>query len=92
MSSTTRQVVKGGRARRLVTSESVTEGHPDKMCDQVADAILDSIIAEDHDARVACEVAVTTGLVVVIGEITSSCYVDIPSIVRNTVRDIRMVE
>ncbi|MDI7247234.1 MAG: methionine adenosyltransferase [Bacillota bacterium] len=88
MSSTTRQVVKGGRVRRLVTSESVTEGHPDKMCDQVADAILDSIIAEDHDARVACEVAVTTGLVVVIGEITSSCYVDIPSIVRDTVRDI----
>lgn len=58
------------------------------MCDQVADAILDSIIAEDHDARVACEVAVTTGLVVVIGEITSSCYVDIPSIVRDAVRDI----
>src|SRR5512135_3631653 len=70
------------------TSESVTEGHPDKMCDQISDAVLDAIIADDPDARVACETATTTGLVAVMGEITTSTYVDIPSIVRNTVRDI----
>jgi S-adenosylmethionine synthetase len=72
----------------LFTSESVTEGHPDKMCDQVSDAILDAIIREDPDARVACETATTTGLVVVLGEITTSVYVDFQAIVRDTVRDI----
>ncbi|NLZ54939.1 MAG: methionine adenosyltransferase [Thermoanaerobacteraceae bacterium] len=72
----------------LFTSESVTEGHPDKICDQVADAILDSILAKDPAARVACEVAVTTGLVLVMGEITTDCYVDIPHITRETIREI----
>ncbi len=72
----------------LFTSESVTEGHPDKMCDQISDAILDAIIAEDADARVACETATTTGLVMVLGEITTSTYVDFQAIVRDTVRDI----
>ena len=71
--------------RFLFTSESVTEGHPDKLCDQISDAILDAIIANDPVARVACEVAVTTGLVVAIGEITTSCYVDMPQIIRDTV-------
>lgn len=74
--------------RRLFTSESVTEGHPDKICDQISDAILDAIITDDCMARVACETAVTTGLVLVMGEITTNCYVDIPKIVRNTVREI----
>src|SRR4051812_16665203 len=72
----------------LFTSESVTEGHPDKLCDQVSDAILDSIIANDPDARVACETATTTGLVVVLGEITTKTYVDFQAVVRDTVRDI----
>jgi S-adenosylmethionine synthetase len=72
----------------LFTSESVTEGHPDKLCDQVSDAILDSIIKDDPDARVACETATTTGLVVVLGEITTSTYVDFQQVVRETVRDI----
>jgi len=72
----------------LFTSESVTEGHPDKMCDQISDAILDAILADDPDARVACETATTTGLVMVLGEITTSTYVDFQSIVRDTVRDI----
>ncbi|MCD6290506.1 MAG: methionine adenosyltransferase, partial [Anaerolineae bacterium] len=70
------------------TSESVTEGHPDKMCDQISDAVLDAIIAQDPDARVACESATTTGLVLVIGEITTSAYVDIPKIARDTIREI----
>jgi S-adenosylmethionine synthetase len=70
------------------TSESVTEGHPDKMADQISDAILDEILASDPFGRVACETLVTTGLVVVAGEITTSCYVDIPSVVRRTVTDI----
>ena len=70
------------------TSESVTEGHPDKVCDQISDAILDAILAEDSQARVACETAVTTGMVLVMGEITTDCYVDIPKIVRQTVADI----
>ena len=70
------------------TSESVSEGHPDKMCDQISDAILDAILEQDPNARVACETATTTGLVVVMGEITTSAYVDIEKIVRNTVRDI----
>ncbi len=74
--------------RRLFTSESVTEGHPDKMCDQISDAILDEILKEDPDARVACETTITTGLVLVAGEITTSTYVDIPKVVRDTVRDI----
>ena len=72
----------------LFTSESVTEGHPDKICDQVADAVLDTIIKDDPTARVACEVAVTNGLVVVMGEITTTTYVEIPEIVREVVRDI----
>jgi S-adenosylmethionine synthetase len=72
----------------LFTSESVTEGHPDKMCDQISDAILDAIITDDPMARVACETATTTGLVMVLGEITTSTYVDFQSIVRDTVRDI----
>ena len=72
----------------LFTSESVTEGHPDKMCDQISDAILDAIVREDPDARVACETATTTGLVLVMGEITTSTYVDFQTIVRETVRDI----
>jgi len=74
--------------RFFFTSESVTEGHPDKICDQVSDAVLDAIIADDPDARVACEVGVTTGLVVVMGEITTSTYVDIGQLVRNVVEDI----
>jgi S-adenosylmethionine synthetase len=72
----------------LFTSESVTEGHPDKMCDQISDAILDSIIRDDPDARVACETATTTGLVAVLGEITTSTYIDFQSVVRETVREI----
>ena len=72
----------------LFTSESVTEGHPDKMCDQVSDAILDAIIREDPNARVACETATTTGLVIVLGEITTKTYVDFQQVVRDTVRDI----
>ncbi len=72
----------------MLTSESVTEGHPDKMCDQISDAILDDIMEKDPYGRVACEVATTTGLVIVMGEITTSCYVDVPEIVRNVVRDI----
>lgn len=74
--------------RHFFTSESVTEGHPDKICDQISDAILDEIYARDPLARVACETAVTTGLVLVMGEITTECYVDIPRIVRETIRDI----
>ncbi|HMM40335.1 MAG TPA: methionine adenosyltransferase [Thermomicrobiales bacterium] len=74
--------------RAFFTSESVTEGHPDKLCDQISDAVLDAILAEDADARVACESAATTGLVVVFGEITTSTYVDIPKIARDVVRDI----
>ena len=75
-------------AKRLFTSESVTEGHPDKICDQISDAVLDAILAKDPQARVACETTVTTGLVHVMGEITTSCYVDIPKIARQVVRDI----
>ena len=69
----------------MFTSESVTEGHPDKLCDQISDAILDDIMKKDPDGRVACEVATTTGLPV-LGEITTRCYVDITDIVRNVVR------
>ena len=74
--------------RRLFTSESVTEGHPDKLCDQISDAILDAIIAEDPDARVACETFATTGVVTVMGEITTTSYVDISEIVRKTVKEV----
>ena len=74
--------------KRLFTSESVTEGHPDKMCDAISDAVLDAIMAQDPMARVACETAVTTGLAVIMGEITTSAYVDIQKIVRETVREI----
>lgn len=74
--------------KRLFTSESVTEGHPDKMCDQISDAVLDAIIAEDPMARVACETSVATGLVLVSGEISTKCYVDIPKVVRKTIKEI----
>ena len=74
--------------RRLFTSESVTEGHPDKMCDQISDAVLDAILAEDPNARVACETFATTGMITVMGEITTTTYADIPAIVRKTVREI----
>lgn len=72
----------------LFTSESVTEGHPDKVCDQISDAILDAILEQDKEARVACETVATTGMVLVVGEITTSCYVDIPKIVRSTIEEI----
>ena len=72
----------------LFTSESVTEGHPDKLADQISDGILDAILSRDPLARVACETAVTTGLVTVMGEITTDCYVDIPRIIRQTVREV----
>ncbi len=76
------------RDRHLFTSESVTEGHPDKIADQISDAVLDAILAQDPDGRVACETLVTTGMAFVAGEITTDCYVDIPRIVRETVREI----
>lgn len=72
----------------LFTSESVTEGHPDKICDQISDAVLDAVLAEDPDARVACETSITTGLVLVFGEMTTSAYVDIQAVVRDVVSDI----
>src|SRR5688572_20312655 len=75
-------------ANYLFTSESVTEGHPDKVCDQISDAILDAIIAEDKTCRVACETFTKTGFVLVGGEITTTTYVDIPTIVRKTVKEI----
>ena len=75
-------------AKLYLTSESVTEGHPDKVCDQISDAILDAILAQDPDARVACECSATTGLVVIMGEITTSARVDMAEIARNTIRDI----
>jgi S-adenosylmethionine synthetase len=74
--------------KKLFTSESVTEGHPDKICDQISDSILDAIMEQDPNGRVACETAVTTGMVLVMGEITTNCYVDIPKIVRNTIKGI----
>ena len=74
--------------KKLITSESVTEGHPDKICDQISDAILDSIMEKDPYGRVACETCITTGLVLVMGEITTNANIDVPSIVRNTVRKI----
>ena len=74
--------------KRSFTSESVTEGHPDKMCDQISDAILDALMEQDPMSRVACETATTTGLVLVMGEITTKAYVDIQKIVRDTIREI----
>lgn len=74
--------------RKLFTSESVTEGHPDKICDQISDAVLDAILGQDPMGRVACEVSVTTGLVLVMGEISTNCYIDISKIVRNTIEEI----
>ncbi len=81
-------MVKKTKHKYLFTSESVTEGHPDKVCDQISDAVLDAIYHEDPNGRVACETMVTTGLAIVAGEITTSCYVDIPSIVRKTIKEI----
>ena len=75
-------------AKRLFTSESVTEGHPDKICDQISDAVLDAILEKDPNGRVACETTVSTGLVHIMGEITTSCYVDIPKIAREVIRSI----
>jgi len=80
--------MEGLDMKRLFTSESVTEGHPDKMCDQISDAVLDAILEKDPEGRVACDVAVTTGVVFVIGEISTNCYVDIPKIVRQTIENI----
>ncbi|MBR5316629.1 MAG: methionine adenosyltransferase, partial [Lachnospiraceae bacterium] len=74
--------------KRLFTSESVTEGHPDKICDNISDAVLDAIMAQDPNSRVACETAITTGLVLVMGEVTTTGYVDIQSVVRDTIREI----
>ena len=74
--------------KRFFTSESVTEGHPDKVCDQISDAVLDAILAQDENAHVACETIATTGLVLVMGEISTSCYVDIPKIARQVIREI----
>src|ERR1039458_1266605 len=77
-----------GTPKYLFTSESVTEGHPDKICDQISDAILDAMLKEDPYSRVACETAVTNGLCIVMGEITTKTYVEIPEIVRGVIRDI----
>ena len=74
--------------RCLFTSESVTEGHPDKMADQISDAVLDAILADDPNGRVACETMVTTGLCLIAGEITTRSYVDLPNVARRTIRDI----
>src|SRR5919109_2931640 len=76
------------KARHLFTSESVTEGHPDKIADQISDSILDAILAQDPVGRVACETLVTTGLAIIAGEITTSCYVDFPRIVRETIKEV----
>lgn len=75
-------------SKYLFTSESVTEGHPDKVCDQISDAVLDAMLAQDPQSRVACECACTTGMALVMGEVTTNCYVDIPGVVRSVVRDI----
>ena len=72
--------------KKLFTSESVTEGHPDKICDQISDAVLDALLEKDPMSRVACETSITTGLVLVMGEITTNAYVDIQKIVRETIR------
>lgn len=78
--------------RHLFTSESVSEGHPDKIADQISDAILDAMLAQDPDARVACETSVTTGLVLVFGEISTSAYVDIQHVVRETIKKIGYID
>ena len=78
--------------KRIFTSESVTEGHPDKLCDQISDGVLDAILAQDPKARVACECAATTGMVLVMGEISTECYVDIPAVARDTIRRIGYTE
>ena len=75
-------------SRYQFTSESVTEGHPDKICDQISDAILDGILEQDKKARVACETLVKTGMAVVAGEITTSAWIDLPVVIRNTIREI----
>ena len=75
-------------SKRLFTSESVTEGHPDKICDQISDAVLDAILEQDPDGRVACETTASTGLIHIMGEISTSCYVDIPKIARDVIREI----
>jgi S-adenosylmethionine synthetase len=82
------KLVGFGKGRYLFTSESVTEGHPDKIADQISDSILDAILAQDPVGRVACETLVTTGLAIIAGEITTSCYVDFPKIVRDTIKDV----
>ena len=74
--------------KRIFTSESVTEGHPDKVCDQISDGVLDAILAKDPNARVACETATTTGMALIMGEISTNCYVDIPSVARKTIEKI----
>ena len=74
--------------RKFFTSESVTEGHPDKVCDQISDAVLDNILRQDPTARVACETIATTGMALVMGEITTDCYVDIPKTAREVIREI----
>ena len=79
-------------ANRIFTSESVTEGHPDKVCDQISDAVLDAILAQDPFGRVACETVTTTGIVMVMGEISTRCYVDIPSVVRRTIEKIGYID
>ena len=71
--------------KRLFTSESVTEGHPDKVCDNIADAVLDAMLRNDPNSRVACECCATTGMVMVMGEVTTNCYIDIPKLVRDVV-------
>ena len=76
------------KSKRFFTSESVTEGHPDKMCDAISDAVLDELLKQDPMSRVACETVTTTGLVMVMGEITSNAYVDIQKVVRDTIREI----
>ncbi|HLC43253.1 MAG TPA: S-adenosylmethionine synthetase N-terminal domain-containing protein, partial [Methylomirabilota bacterium] len=81
----------GAHEEYLFTSESVTEGHPDKIADQISDAVLDAIITQDPTGRVACESLLTTGLVIVAGEITTSCYVDIPRIARETIKNVGYV-
>ena len=75
-------------AKKLFTSESVTEGHPDKVCDQISDAVLDAIFEQDPQAHVACEVTATTGMIHVMGEISTTCYVDIPAVTREVVKSI----
>src|SRR5258707_8405143 len=76
------------RQRHIFTSESVTEGHPDKIADQISDAVLDAVLEQDPYGRVACEVLVTTGICVVAGEITTTCYVDVPRVARQTIQDV----